>query len=127
MYAAKRFSCGPGADRRDPTKQFYLKLYLYNTVILAGGSETVCVFHRNDPDGIFLTPELTLRIRMDLHYLAFGLTINVNPADLEVPRLPLFRVRVGILPPQLPLSIRRVRLLDWRCQMFTESVPDIDA
>jgi hypothetical protein len=24
IYPAKRFSCGPGAERRDPTKQFYL-------------------------------------------------------------------------------------------------------
>jgi hypothetical protein len=34
MYAAKRFSCGPGAERRDPTKQFYIKLLFYNTVKL---------------------------------------------------------------------------------------------
>src|SRR3954451_18053317 len=33
-YAAKRFSCGPGADKRDPTKQYYTKLFVYNTVLL---------------------------------------------------------------------------------------------
>ena len=34
MYAAKRFCCGPGADSREPTKQFYTKLFVYNTVVL---------------------------------------------------------------------------------------------
>jgi hypothetical protein len=34
MYAAKRFCCGPGADKRDPTKQFYINLFVYNTVVL---------------------------------------------------------------------------------------------
>ena len=34
MYAAKRFSCGPGADSRDPTKQFYITLFVCNTVLL---------------------------------------------------------------------------------------------
>ena len=34
MYAAKRFSCGPGAERRDPTKQFYIIMFIYDTVIL---------------------------------------------------------------------------------------------
>ncbi len=34
MYAAKRFCCGPGADKREPTKQFYTKLSVYNTVVL---------------------------------------------------------------------------------------------
>ena len=34
MYAAKRLICGPGEERRDPTKQFYIKLLLYNTVII---------------------------------------------------------------------------------------------
>jgi hypothetical protein len=33
MYAAKRFSCGPGAVSA-PTKQFYTKLFFYNTVVL---------------------------------------------------------------------------------------------
>jgi tricorn protease-like protein len=27
MYAAKRLSCGPGAERRDPTKQFYIRMF----------------------------------------------------------------------------------------------------
>jgi len=36
MYAAKRFSCGPGVERRDPTKQFYTRLFLFNTVVLVG-------------------------------------------------------------------------------------------
>jgi hypothetical protein len=40
MYAAKRFCCGPGADKRDPTKQFYLNLFVYNTVVLALLEET---------------------------------------------------------------------------------------
>ena len=35
MYAAKRFSCGPGAQRRDPTKQFYSKMLFYDPVVLA--------------------------------------------------------------------------------------------
>src|ERR1700680_4693820 len=34
-YAAKRLCCGPGEERRDPTKQFYIKLFVFNTVILA--------------------------------------------------------------------------------------------
>jgi hypothetical protein len=34
MYAAKRFSCGLGADKREPTKQFYIMLFVYNTVVL---------------------------------------------------------------------------------------------
>ena len=34
MYAAKRFSCGPGAERRDPTQQFYIIMFIYDTVIL---------------------------------------------------------------------------------------------
>src|SRR5260370_22755955 len=34
MYAAKRFSCGPGAERRDPTKQFYIKMFFYDPVVL---------------------------------------------------------------------------------------------
>src|SRR4051812_4474916 len=29
IYAAKRFCCGPGADKRQPTKQFYTKLSFY--------------------------------------------------------------------------------------------------
>src|SRR5437762_10014537 len=32
IYAAKRFSCGPGAERREPIKQFYIKLLFCNTV-----------------------------------------------------------------------------------------------
>ena len=36
MYAAKRFSCGPGAERRDPTKQFYIKMFFYDLVVLEG-------------------------------------------------------------------------------------------
>jgi len=40
MYAAKRFSCGPGVERRDPTKQFYTKLFFYNTVVLVWRTET---------------------------------------------------------------------------------------
>ena len=31
IYAAKRFSCGPGAERRDPTKQFYIKMVYFMT------------------------------------------------------------------------------------------------
>jgi hypothetical protein len=34
MYAAKRFCCGPGDDKRVPTKQFYTNLFVYNTVVL---------------------------------------------------------------------------------------------
>jgi hypothetical protein len=34
MYAAKRLCCGPGEERRDPTKQFYSRMFLVNTVIL---------------------------------------------------------------------------------------------
>src|SRR5450432_4361485 len=34
IYAAKRLCCGPGEERRDPTKQFYIKLLIDNTVIL---------------------------------------------------------------------------------------------
>src|SRR5437773_8514772 len=34
IYAAKRFSCGPGAERRDPTKQFYIKMVFYDPVVL---------------------------------------------------------------------------------------------
>jgi hypothetical protein len=34
IYAAKRLCCGPGEERRDPTKQFYIKLFFSNTVIL---------------------------------------------------------------------------------------------
>src|SRR5205823_11793202 len=35
IYAAKRFSCGPGAERRDPTKQFYIRMFVYDPVVLA--------------------------------------------------------------------------------------------
>jgi hypothetical protein len=35
IYAAKRLCWGPGEERRDPTKQFYIKLFFSNTVILA--------------------------------------------------------------------------------------------
>src|SRR5262249_31502515 len=35
IYAAKRFSCGPGAERRDPTKQFYTRMFFYDPVVLA--------------------------------------------------------------------------------------------
>src|SRR6202035_4727918 len=35
IYAAKRFSCGPGAERRVPTKQFYIKMFFYDPVVLA--------------------------------------------------------------------------------------------
>jgi hypothetical protein len=38
IYAAKRLCCGPGEERRDPTKQFYIKLFIYNTVILVAGT-----------------------------------------------------------------------------------------
>src|SRR5947209_7197726 len=38
MYAAKRFSCGPGADSRDPTQQFYIRMFFYDTVMLAIGT-----------------------------------------------------------------------------------------
>ena len=34
IYAAKRLCCGPGEERRDPTKQFYTELFVFNTVIL---------------------------------------------------------------------------------------------
>jgi hypothetical protein len=34
MFAAKRFSCGPGAERREPIKQVYIKMFVYNTVLL---------------------------------------------------------------------------------------------
>jgi hypothetical protein len=34
MYAAKRFSCGLGAERRDPTKQFYTRMFFYDPVVL---------------------------------------------------------------------------------------------
>ena len=34
IYAAKRLSCGPGAERRDPTKQFYIKMFFYDPVVL---------------------------------------------------------------------------------------------
>src|SRR5947209_11192635 len=34
IYAAKRFSCGPG-EECFPTKQFYTRLLLYNTVVLS--------------------------------------------------------------------------------------------
>src|ERR1700734_56676 len=34
MYAAKRLSCGPGAEGLVPTKQFYTNLFFYNTVVL---------------------------------------------------------------------------------------------
>src|SRR6516225_5942449 len=39
IYAAKRLCCGPGEERRDPTKQFYIKLFFSNTVILTNGPE----------------------------------------------------------------------------------------
>jgi hypothetical protein len=32
----KRFSCGPGAESLDPTKQFYNKMLFCDPVILAG-------------------------------------------------------------------------------------------
>ena len=35
IYAAKRFSCGPGAETRDPTKQVYIKMSVYDPVVLA--------------------------------------------------------------------------------------------
>src|SRR5579863_6977768 len=35
IYAAKRLSCGPGAERRDPTKQLYSKMLFYDPVVLA--------------------------------------------------------------------------------------------
>src|SRR6266700_2241079 len=35
IYAAKRFSCGPGAERRDLTKQFYIKMFFCDPVVLA--------------------------------------------------------------------------------------------
>jgi hypothetical protein len=34
IYAAKRLCCGPGEERRDPTKQFYTKMFVSNTVVL---------------------------------------------------------------------------------------------
>src|SRR5580700_11403592 len=34
IYAAKRLSCGPGAEGLVPTKQFYTNLLFYNTVVL---------------------------------------------------------------------------------------------
>src|SRR5580704_1739311 len=37
IYAAKRLCCGPGEERRDPTKQFYIKMFFFNTVILSLG------------------------------------------------------------------------------------------
>ena len=36
IYAAKRLCCGPGEERRDPTKQYYIKMFVFNTVILGG-------------------------------------------------------------------------------------------
>ena len=38
IYAAKRLCCGPGEERRDPTKQFYIKLFVFDTAIPAGWS-----------------------------------------------------------------------------------------
>src|ERR1019366_4304434 len=63
IYAAKRFSCGPGAERRDPTKQVYIKMFFYDPVvlvrsrrvagrILASGSRPACVA------GVSLLPRL---------------------------------------------------------------------
>jgi hypothetical protein len=34
MYAAKRFSCGPGAESLASTKQFYIKMLFYDPVVL---------------------------------------------------------------------------------------------
>jgi len=34
IYAVKRFSCGPGAERLDPTKQFYIRMFFYDPVVL---------------------------------------------------------------------------------------------
>ena len=42
MYAAKRFSCGPGAERRDPTKQVYTNLFFYDPVVLTARGISSC-------------------------------------------------------------------------------------
>jgi hypothetical protein len=52
IYAAKRFSCGPGAERRDPTKQFYIKMFFCDPVVLTPlfwrrASQAVEVFLRS--------------------------------------------------------------------------------
>src|SRR5215467_4137972 len=49
IYAAKRFSCGPGAERRVPTKQFYIRMFFYDPVVLGAVSThqrpaTPCLF-----------------------------------------------------------------------------------
>src|SRR5208283_2309675 len=41
MYAAKRFSCGPGAEKRDPTKQFYIKMSFCDPVVVASCMKSV--------------------------------------------------------------------------------------
>src|SRR5579863_7012234 len=46
IYAAKRLSCGPGAERRDPTKQFYINLFFYDPVVL-GEHPVAQVLHRH--------------------------------------------------------------------------------
>src|SRR2546423_15496167 len=43
IYAAKRFSCGPGAERRVPTKQFYIKMFFNDRVVLDGPSLRVSI------------------------------------------------------------------------------------
>jgi hypothetical protein len=54
IYAAKRLCCGPGEERRDPTKQFYIKLFFSNTVILVN----LLVDVLREPHGVVLdTPE----------------------------------------------------------------------
>ena len=50
MYAAKRFSCGPGAERRDPTKQVYTKMFFYDPVVLVS-----CSSASQESSGVFLT------------------------------------------------------------------------
>src|ERR1700683_1822843 len=42
IYAAKRLSCGPGAEGLVPTKQFYTKVFFYNTVVLRDITMATC-------------------------------------------------------------------------------------
>ncbi len=81
MYAAKRFSCGPGAERRDPTKQFYINIFFYDPVVLG---LTICaVKSRHHRGRLRIAKFLSEKLLYNLSGLIYADIVQVG-GDVEI-------------------------------------------
>src|ERR1039457_2439807 len=75
MYAAKRFSCGPGAERRDPTKQFYIRMFFCDPVVLVhsprAGASVAWFARQEERPRIEQTIATEAAIRNDAHLVKY--------------------------------------------------------